>query len=134
MTKADRERADLVHRSHCLALLARGALFDAAASDAHVQALALSQLPDDLPLPPSSSFSGSAGVGVGSFDTQSALEGVRRLVASFRRAYRVVPPAWVGEAQLLGGGFNGRLGIRQQVMDGVASAAGMGRSTRARGR
>lgn len=47
-TKADREAARLVHRSHLLCLLGRGLLYDQAADDALLQAAAVSLVPPDL--------------------------------------------------------------------------------------
>ncbi|GAB4822170.1 hypothetical protein N2152v2_009216 [Parachlorella kessleri] len=47
-TKADRERAALVHRCHLLCLLGRGLLLDAAASQPLLQALLLSLVPPDV--------------------------------------------------------------------------------------
>jgi hypothetical protein len=46
VNKADREQAQMVHRSHLLCLLGRGLMHDAAASDPLLQAQLLSLLPD----------------------------------------------------------------------------------------
>ncbi|PSC69590.1 DNA repair complementing XP-C cells-like protein [Micractinium conductrix] len=91
VTKADRERAALVHRSHLLCLLARGQLFDGAASDPLLQAQLLSLVP---PGPAAKlQIGGTAAAADGSSSSSSSaacsLQGLHQQLAWFRRHFKL---------------------------------------------
>ena len=91
VTKADRERAQLVHRSHLLCLLARAQALDAAASDPLLQAQLLSLVPQG---PAAKLHEGAAGgstataVGAGG----CSLAGLHQQVQWFKTTFKLLPP------------------------------------------
>lgn len=91
VTKADRERAQLVHRSHLLCLLARAQALDAAASDPLLQARLLSLVPQG---PAAKLHEGAAGsstataVGAGG----CSLAGLHQQVQWFKSTFKLLPP------------------------------------------
>ena len=87
VNKADREQAQMVHRSHLLCLLGRGLMHDAAASDPLLQAQLLSLLPDAA----AAWLHHNSGDGTGGGGSGCSMAGLRAQLKWFRSVFKLQP-------------------------------------------